>query len=284
MAEILKNPSSLCFTTVVRGIAYLDYIPLFIFFALRAFPQSHICIHICGLLPTKVRKNIELLLPQNDSWSVLENYKVSYPKNKNTLKSLRWVLFSEFLNSFDYLYVGDIDILLSKGSNLLNDHILHSEFLGLPYSNIIRGSQKRLSGLHFVDTKAYYKLLKPIIFKYDKLLKSGNLSGIRNETVLYLMLKEAKLLPPVWGGGFDVDYISRGPLKIAFRPHHGVHLRVVDMKHEAIRKSILNSNIYREVYIPDFQEAFQENPGLMNVVERSHPVVKLQILQILRGV
>lgn len=54
-----------------------------------------------------------------------------------------------------YVYMGDVDILVLDG-DVTDVHIENSVKLGLPYSNIVRPSGDRLSGLHFTRRDAYY--------------------------------------------------------------------------------------------------------------------------------
>lgn len=54
----------------------------------------------------------------------------------------------------EFTYIGDIDILILE--EVTPVHIANMRRTGLPYSNVMRPGGKRLSGLHFTRTDAYY--------------------------------------------------------------------------------------------------------------------------------
>ncbi|MDG0811840.1 hypothetical protein [Cohnella rhizosphaerae] len=122
-------------------------------------------------------------------------------KNNDMIsRSLRWVVYDEALSSFEYVYIGDIDVFICKEENdLCEMHAIHCCSLGLAYSNCVRGGSAfikkplkqlvknflqygfretsrmimdrgveidKLSGLHFVKTKEYFNKVIPLQNKY----------------------------------------------------------------------------------------------------------------------
>jgi hypothetical protein len=98
-----------------------------------------------------------------------------------------------------YVYIGDIDILiLDKG--ITQTHVDNSRKLGLPYSNIVRASGDRLTGLHFTEWSAMYPITPPPISDLRRV--PGD------EHLLFQMIEERGLGMP------EGD----------FRPTHGIHM------------------------------------------------------------
>ncbi len=90
----------------------------------------------------------------------------------------------------EYLYIGDIDIMICESileihTNLISTH-------NLPFSNIIRNPEapetsKRLTGLHFIETKKYYPLPD---------LEDLDLARDNDEHVLYEIMKRKGIMVP----------------------------------------------------------------------------------------
>lgn len=119
------------------------------------------------------------------------------PKMEN---SFRFVM--EPQTSADYVYIGDVDIMILEDVYAWHKPIFDA---GLPYSNMIRDGQEKLTGLHFVRTDLYYPLgdIKDLI------------ESIRiDEDLLFAIVKRKGLLY-----GND-EYRKIRPN----RPIHGVHM------------------------------------------------------------
>ena len=110
--------------------------------------------------------------------------------------SVRFI--NEPLARNEYVYVGDIDIVFLDPL-FMRRHLDHMSRTGLPYSNAVRPSTRRLSGLHFSRWDAMYPL--PDL--------SGLGSDGRLDEVLLYEIVQAK------GHGFPSEW---------FRPVHGLHI------------------------------------------------------------
>lgn len=102
-----------------------------------------------------------------------------------------------------YTYIGDVDIFITD-PHLLSTHKAIMASTGLPYSNRVRGSGVKLTGLHCVRTDDYYT--DELKAAQEKCRKSRPLSTM-DEIVLFEMCKEVFGLTP-----------NRN------RPIHGVHV------------------------------------------------------------
>jgi hypothetical protein len=233
--------SKLCIMTFVSGKDYQDYIPLYIFSIQKAYPDYDITIFLDEPLAVSVRESLEYLR-NFGHFKIIENYFPYWPKNcsrRAISKMKRWLIFSPDVYQYEYIYIGDVDILIIKEDpSLLEQHIIHSELINLSYSNVLRRTDnKRMTGLLFVKTKPFYEKFLPIIEKYkEKIINDEfNPSYESDEYLLYQMIEESGL-------GLCPQATEKGlnnPHKKGFRPHHGVHLAV--FRNLLPDKAIVNS-------------------------------------------
>ena len=198
----------LCIALVVNK-GYQKYIPMFLYFCLKSYPEYGIKIFLTGKLKN-MYADIVVKLCELGAVEIIESCYEEYSKrNSQELKTLRWLIEFNNFEGYDYVYTGDVDIIICREQiSLLDQHLDHCEKLKLPYSNSVRPDSKRLSGLHFVKKNEYYAQMDVVIQKYKELLRSGRLVNWKNEEILYRMVVESGLsLPQGW-----------------FRPHHGIHL------------------------------------------------------------
>jgi hypothetical protein len=141
-----------------------------------------------------------------------------WPKLVHWASTPRWCIQPEYARQ-DLTYIGDVDIIISDKS-ILDIHPAQMEQLGLPYSNVTRGTRYwdgpqeqgggkkprpgRLTGLHCVSTAPYYEKLS------DKVVKRAvrNYGKLRNEEFLYALCRDNFGLPKI----------------VVRRPEHGVHV------------------------------------------------------------
>lgn len=193
---------------VVANRKYQKYMPIFAYFCLVSYPDYGVKIFLTEELLPKY-KEIASTLKSLGDLVIVENAFANFPKTNQELKTLRWIITPEMFDGYDNVYMGDVDLLICREADSLEkQHLEHCERNGLPYSNSVRPSSKRLSGLHFVKKIEYYEKMSPVIQEYKLLLKDGKLKNTKNEEILYRMIKKAGFsLPKGW-----------------FRPHHGLHL------------------------------------------------------------
>lgn len=204
------SSGKLCVTTIVNR-RYQKYIPMFLYFCLKSYPEYEIKLFLTEELKPAYRDIVNKLRTLGKIEIVEKCYR-GYPRRPQEFKALRWVAVSEDFEGYDYIYTGDIDILICREEpSLLDQHLEHCDKYNIPYSNSVRPNSNRLSGLHFVKKNEYYGKMDHLIKnKYRKLLKRGALCGQKNEEILYNMVRKAGFsFPSGW-----------------FRPHHGPHLGV----------------------------------------------------------
>ncbi len=215
-----------CLSTYVYG-DYCDYIPSYIYAALKSYPDIFVKIFVHDMLPRYINKILAYLKKNfSDNFEIVENvYKERIPHNY-----LRWLLPDFFFNEFEYVLINDIDILiLREEPSLLDFRLKHSKSFNLPFSNFLRhkkqNSPGRFSGSHFIVVKPYYEKVQSIINKilidplFDISRENVNFfsRGINNwsgEKVLYQILKKS----------FAIDEVAYGQANNNFPHHHGIHL------------------------------------------------------------
>ena len=129
----------------------------------------------------------------------------SIPKdfiNIKNINSLRFVV--EPTLRAEYVYIGDVDILITRDIFLMHEHVFHA---GLPYSNMPRPCGTRLSGLHFTRYDAYYPI--------------GDIKGLISE----INDDEILLFNIIKGRGLIYDnFVYANTVKI--RPTCGLHMSI----------------------------------------------------------
>lgn len=206
----------------------------------------------------------------------------------------RWLFYDEAFSNYEAIYIGDIDLLLCKEEKpLFEQHCLHCKTMGVPYSNISRAGNKKsfapkmlarnlikfgpvqslkyyfgnkvsetkFSGLHFIKTDEYFEKVCPLIdaayCELNKLAcgksKKYNLCSFNNEAFLRDIVLEAGFadVPLSTGEPYNIETDAE---KVAYRPHHGIHLGIFrsSLLIEA-EKKIIGSAMYRDYY-RQFQE------------------------------
>lgn len=250
------------FAVVVDDSWYAGFIPFYIYFALRAYPESWVLIYFRGKLSDEIREQVHILCPDTDRFTIYEYYKPDHPRDVFTTKALRWTLALEASLIGDRLYIGDVDIMLANEKLcLFDEHDIHCDTLGLSYSNIIRNNSPRMSGLHYIQVQGYKDQMAQQIVDYDQRLKIGIARQYqnRNEKVLFEMLANEFAVPEE--GSFELGY---DPTKINYRPHHGVHLGILrDAGHNGkVEPGYLS-------YLTDFISALGENYNIENMLDKS---------------
>jgi len=215
--------NKLCITMYVAGERYAHYIPIFIYFAKEAYPEYSILIAYKHELPASVRLHLELLKLFYKDFEVREGVFEDFPNDADTVKTLRWTMWFPQYNNFDYIYVGDIDILLFREEpTLLEQHLKVCNDTDNCYSNTtkiddVKTRGTRMTGLHFFKREEYsYKML-PVMQKYlGRLRFNANIpefynkafGRVDNQHALYSMIKESGLKLP----------------EHSFFEYHGLHL------------------------------------------------------------
>lgn len=231
----------LCIVAIATQ-AYQEYIPLYLYFVLRAYPDYELIVYVDGTMHPAVSGCIDLV--RDMGRFRLKPIRQAYDRSTSQpIKSLRWLLIEEDFYEYDNVYIGDIDMFIVPEAAPLHEvHVQHSREIGLPYSNRVRSGQRKLTGLHFVRTREYYDRVLPTMRKYHDAALSGSL-GINNEELLYRMMDESVGLPQIVG-----NFVS----------YHGIHARAFCEFHDlAFQRSRDDFVFHRhfEPYAGPFVEA-----------------------------
>lgn len=239
------------FVVYVFG-TYEKYINYYIYFINLNYPNDDVVIFYQGNLSPKI-KSIAI---EFDNVILYENVFDQYEKiGGGGPKLLRWILPEEYFENYKYVYIGDVDILVLKEKESLFDfHSNQMKNFKTAFSNRVRplkdgGLSKRLTGLHFIDVKPYYKAISTLAQKLREDTEFQNifLNGLkRNEEVLYKIVKTAI--------GFDPNEIVKME-----RPLHGFHLGVVRGGKKLTKEDIKNNtSIETNELIKQLKEALKD--------------------------
>ena len=207
------------FVVYVFG-TYEKYIPSFIYFINKNYPDDDILVFSQGQIGSNIKKIIHNL----NNYQIYENILLEH---KDILgggpRVLRYLLPRDYLKDYEYVYVGDVDILILKENESLFDfHKSQMEKINLPFSNKVRflpngGISERLTGLHFFEVAPYYDKVEDLIFRLlnDKVFSEEYLKKLeRDEHTLYRLAMDC----------FNFDPLL---LTKTERPWHGFHIGVV---------------------------------------------------------
>lgn len=212
----LDATGSICMTTYVHG-AYQDYIPVYIYSTLLSYPDYFVRIFLRETLAPHNRRALDAIRSGlSDRFEIREN--ACTDLDGFILRGARWLLPYEELADFEYAYIGDVDYIICRESpDIRARHVGYCRELNLPYSNSVRvknPADKKLTGLHFIIVKPYYKKMADVIDNTRKRIQQDSehpYNRINNENMLYEIVEQGiGRFPPKW-----------------FRPGHGIHLGAI---------------------------------------------------------
>lgn len=213
----MKN--KLCVSIFVGGERYAHYIPFFLFFMQKSYPEYFTLISYKDSLPLQVIHNIDLL--DKRFFKVNENVFNDFPADVNTTKTVRWVIVPEEYQNFDYIFITDADMLtIREEPTLFVRHFEEMQKNNLPYSTAVGNTPergKRMGGLFFFSRKEYLNIALPTMNKYRELIsKKKGVSCFWNE-FLNKADCEFALYTIVTESGLDI------PHDFSMK-YHGLHL------------------------------------------------------------
>lgn len=175
--------------STIANKKYQRYVPWFVFFATKSYPEYKVKIYLTETIDSIYKKAFEFV--KTDKVQYIKNAFKGYPKSNQELKTL---LFFTRENENNYM-AGDVDVLICRERPSLEQyHVNICKETNMVYNCYFRfGTKKMITGAHFT-TPEYSKIIKPVIQKYQKLHlqeKLGLKSGMRNEHILHNMLIEA---------------------------------------------------------------------------------------------
>lgn len=222
------------FVVQVSGVKYESFLPDYIYFSHKAYPESAVIVLYEEEL---IKKTISALNFLRSIGCEIILKKVDFREYLKMDTSLRkrfiyrttgvFKCCGRFLidipefHKFDELYIGDVDLFIMKEEkNLFDEHYIHSKFLGVPYSDILRkpfcfeySFRKRIksfikygkyykisfknkpkkfylnkmTGLRYIQVDEYFKKVSPLFKQFIDMfdcLFSSSASEIDNEEIL----------------------------------------------------------------------------------------------------
>jgi len=218
------DETKMCFMTVANR-SYQQYVPWFLYFLNRAYPDAQKLILLDEALEKNVQQMVNLL---SGNFEVRENAFKEYTQtDANTIKCLRWLTYEPSFDQYDCMSIGDVDMAIYKETpTYMDQHIAHCDKMKIPYSNFVRPSKpRRVCGVHVIKPREWFTSINPMIDKYRPMLKSGNIhlspEGF-NEQLLLRMIVESDLGEPP--SNLSETYWP----SLATSNHHGTHIRLAE--------------------------------------------------------
>lgn len=285
-----NDRTKLCVAIYAYG-SYEGYIPIYVYSLLLAYPSYSCIVFLDGELSGELNKSFKDLTDKfadNFKYYILDDKtkKVCSLLQKYKCKpGLRWLLPSEEFIGYDYVYVGDVDFIITpEEPPLAIQHIQHMREEGLDYSNLNRGNS-RLSGLHFYKQGTFtFEITDDFLNEIEEWLRSYKKKVGIDEFLLYKLIeKKTKII--------DV--------KSNFRPGHGFHFAACrksylefvfnDFRHNKIdrRNGWYGQNLYsRKKIVKYSREILFSDKVFMNLYSRhiNVPLSRFRLLVMWRSV
>ncbi len=213
----------------VANKPYQKYVPWFLYFLNRAYPEAHKLILLDEKITDGIKPMISLL---SGNFEIRECAFPEYSTtDANTIKCLRWLIFEPTFLQYDCMSIGDVDMaILFESPSYMDQHLTHCNQLKIPYSNCIRpkgSGPRRMSGIHVIKPKEWFEVMKPIIEKYRPMLLARQIHLLKhgfNEQLLLKMIIESDLgKPPL---NLSKAYWS----SLVTSHHHGVHIPLAECR------------------------------------------------------
>lgn len=218
-----------CFTSFVYGW-YQDFIPLFIFSVLKAYPQHFVKIFLYEELTKDTKNSLELIKEFSTSFEVVENVKEFDAFKIPHKAAYRFLMTREYFSEFEYIYFSDIDFIVynCNDDNFYEIYLEHCEKTGLPFSNSWNYDfgRYRMYGVQFVVKTPYFDIMDKQIqimkgqnkFKTQVVYNAADPS-YDEEMLFYMMAHEFDLTRLLnYGRKFPGLHLAEFKMKHVFEP------------------------------------------------------------------
>lgn len=182
---------------------YMPYVPWFIFFAGKAYPEYSVRIYSSS--SSHECMNVLNVLNGLSDWKINSSILREYHLDKFKLKCIRWLLYPDDVQGFENIYIGDIDMAIFREfPSLLDFHLSRCRKINLPYSNRVRhgsgmqDSDRRLMGVHFARKEWFSRTASSreiYISQFNDI--RNKVKTFSNEGLLFDLAKNNCGLPPI---------------------------------------------------------------------------------------
>jgi len=227
---MMCDEHKMLFMTVANR-SYQKYVPWFLYFLNRAYPEAHKLVMLDETITDDVRAMLALL---SGNFEVRElsfaEYTPEYGSaDANTIKCLRWLVYEPAFEQYECMSIGDVDMAIYREfPSYMDQHLAHCRRLGIPYSNFIRppvAGPRRMGGINVIQPKEWFAAMHPMIDKYRSRLAHGDIRlpplGF-NEQLLLKMIIESDLGKP------PSDLSETYWPALVTSNHHGTHIRLAE--------------------------------------------------------
>lgn len=264
----------------VANRPYQKYVPWFLYFLNRAYPEAHKLVlldeEICG----GIRPMLSLL---SGNFEVRERSFGEYSKtDANTIKCLRWLVFEESFEQYDCMSIGDVDMAIYRENpSYMDQHLGHCDSLGIPYSNFMRppaAGPKRVGGIHVFKPREWFGAIRPLMDKYRSRLVHGDIRlpdhGLNEQLLLKMIIESDLGEPPV---NLSETYWP----SLVSSNHHGTHIRLAEYHGIPALKGAKGYRVHKQeiltaVQTPLFEQLSVLSPNIgrtLGIIAKSYEVL-----------
>ena len=187
-----------CIVTVCSADSYQNFIPLFVFSALKACPDADVIVLLTGKVNDVVSRALAKI-PQEweGRWQVLEDMFLDIPATEYSTNCMRFLIPHGILKNYRFAYITDVDfVILPHKISLFRYFIAIMDAEQMPiasFRSAIKrfwrpkihgkagwtGKYKRIvAGTTMIDVRAWYKATSAIRDKYMTCALKGKPDGL----------------------------------------------------------------------------------------------------------
>lgn len=204
-----------CITAIVDD-KMLHLIPLFLYTAIKAYPDIDVLIFTRCTIPPSLKMQVDQYVGYgyfDSRVRVIDAELAEYSQDTNVMKALRFIELEKHLECYEYVLFTDIDMLFINDGDIIKAHRQQLEKDKTEvYENwlTIHDGARRLSGVHFI-TKAWWNRTKAAREAIAQELKCDTAVGWDGDEKVLLSIVERSGLPV-------------SPQEKRIWRHHAIHL------------------------------------------------------------
>lgn len=213
------------FFMVACGDAYHAYIPPFLHCLNLAYPESGLVIACRDKIADDIRSIINPMLGSRHVIYECDPAFDGIYHDGQSHMAARWLLRYREFEDYEFVYIGDIDVLpVREAPSLIERHLPHLQSSCHSNTEDIDPGLDRVTGLHCVRQRDYYGLMWPTMCwaknnfwsePVQRMFRNEKLGCRDNQTFLRGLMRRAGV--PVSGGHFEYHGLHIGHSRVPGR-------------------------------------------------------------------
>lgn len=255
------------FFMVACGDDYHAYIPPFLHCLNKAYPESGLVIACRDSIAEDIGELIQSEF--NPLHCIREDESEDFdhiPDEPQSNMASRWLLRYPEFDDYEFVYIGDIDVLPARETpSLIERHLPHLATSCHSNTENIDQGMDRVTGLHCVRQKDYYGMMWPTMcwaknnFTHpavQQLMQNDKMGCRDNQTFLRRLMRRAGV--PVTGGHFEYHGLHIGHSRVPgrwrdFFAEDADQIRYMDalistLKSKEFQRLLCRDHVKREIH------------------------------------